>query len=113
MSQQEMQFEGSNRGEPNPSYTGYEGVPPHYTNYSTASFGQKLTPQAIDKTPSAVQRLILAIVSLILWMVMCFLMLIIGYAARANDSYGLLFAFVLILFTALIIVINVVFNRKR
>src|SRR5579859_6561452 len=66
MSQQNMQFEESQRDRPGASYTGYEAVPP-YNNYSTHPYGQKLSAQETGRMPTVGQRLALAIVSLVLW----------------------------------------------
>ena len=109
MSQQEMQFEGSSRHEPNHSYTGYEGVP-HYNNYSTASYGQKLTPQAAF---SSGQRLALAIISIVMLMIMTFGLIGIAIATRVPDWAVIPILFILTLFYAAVVIINIVSNRKH
>lgn len=112
MSQQEMSYQGINRDGPRSFSPGYEAMP-HYTDSFTASYGLKVVPQPVGKTPSALQRLILAVVSLILWMVMCLLLIVLGYATRSDRSFFDLIIFMALpMFTALIVVVNVVFNRK-
>ena len=126
MSQQHMEFDESQRERPGASYTGYEAVPP-YNSYSTHPYGQKLSGNEISKMPSTAQRLALAIVSLVLWIG---LFLTIAAIMSAYAAYGpssgpggyaesvshTLFPFLIIgflIFSVLVILVNVLFNRKR
>jgi hypothetical protein len=111
MSQQEIDRDGSGT-----SYAGYEGVP-HYGGYSANSYGEKLSGQEANRVPTAGQRLALAIVSLSLWMAL-FLIVVIGAAVTSpfNPISRLLYPLLilgLLIFTALVFVINVLFNRKH
>ncbi len=122
MSQQHMEYDESPRERPGASYAAYEGVP-HYNDYSTNTYGQKLTGRETSKIPTAAQRLALAIVSLVLWVA---LFLIIAAIMSAYAAYGppggiepvsrTLFPFLIagfLMFSAIVIVVNVLFNRKR
>lgn len=119
MSQHQQQMDpnemASNRT--TPSYAGYEGVPPHYSDHFTSSYGEKLSEQAQGKTSKAGHRnSLLAIASLVLWLLF-FLFAFFVNAALYRDPMSSLFGpFVfigLLLFTALIIVINIVFYRGK
>ena len=125
MSQQHMQFDESQRERPGASYTGYEAVPP-YNNYSTHPYGQKLTGNEISRLPSTGQRLALAIVSLVLWIVLFLIIAAIMGSYHADffttpggvyeTGSNMLEPFLIAgfaVFTAMVIVINVLFNRKR
>jgi hypothetical protein len=117
MPQEQVNFNQTQRDEPTSYSIGYEEVP-HYKDrdHSFEALGQKLSEQAGDKGPSWGQRLALAIVSLVLFVVMFFG--IIG-VATSNISPGVaeefapVFGFLVIGFFVAVIVINVVFNRKR
>ena len=115
MPQEQVNFNQTQRDEPNSYSIGYEEVP----DYRDASFGAprlKLSEQAGDKGPTSGQRLALAIVSLMLFVVMFFG--IIG-VATANlppgvaEEFAPVFGFLVVGFFVTVIVINVVFNRKR
>ncbi len=123
MSQQHMQSDESQREGPGASYTGYEAVPP-YNSYSTHPYGQKLSGHEISKMPTVGQRLALAIVSLILWIGL--FLTIAAIMASYAPTYGppgvyestsnILFPFLIIgflIFSAIVILVNVLFNRKR
>ena len=123
MSQQNMKFEESQHERPGASYTGYEAVPP-YNSYSTHPYGQKLAGNEISRMPSTAQRLALAIVSLVLWIGLFLTIAAImssyippfGPGGYAQSISNILFPFLIIgflIFSALVILVNVLFNRKR
>ena len=92
-----------------PGYAGdarYEEASP----YSSA--GQKLMLEASGQAPTAVQRLALALVSLGMLMGMSILLTIMATRASAPGWVAFPFLFVLALFTAAAVSINVVFNRR-
>jgi hypothetical protein len=109
MSQQEMRFEELNRGQAEPSYSGYEGAP----HYSPGAYGQKLSATSPSRAPTTAQRLVLALVSLLMLMIMTFGLIFIAMASNASRDgiAGLVFA--LILFFVAVITINGLFNRKH
>ncbi len=78
----------------------------------SSSTGQKLVWEAPGQAPTAVQRLALALVSLGMLMGTTILLTIL--AARASASIWMVFPllFVLTLFAAAVVSINVVFNRR-
>lgn len=77
--------------------------------YSSA--GQKLSGEASGQAPSAVQRLALALVSLGMLMGMTILLSILAVTTSAPGWVAFPLLFVLTLFTAAAVSINVVFNR--
>lgn len=74
--------------------------------------GQKLPGEASDHAPSAVQRLALALVSLGMLMGMTILLTILAGAPSAPSWAVLSLLFVLTLFSAAAVSINVVFNHR-
>ena len=125
MSQKHMEYDESQRERPGASYTAYEGVPP-YNSYSTHPYGQKLTGHEASKIPTAAQRLALAIVSLVLWIALFLIIAAImgsyrpDFSATPGGAYEIsssaLDPFLIAgfaVFTVMVIVINVLFNRKR
>jgi polyferredoxin len=122
MSQQDIDYGESQRERPATSYTGYEGVP-HYNDYSTNAHGQKLSWREASRIPTAAQRLALAIVSLVLWIAL--FLIIAGIMASYRPSFGpggfesisnTLDPFLIVgflMFSAIVILVNVLFNRKR
>jgi hypothetical protein len=73
--------------------------------------GQKLSGEASGQTPTAVQRLALALVSLGMLMGMTILLTILAGAPSAPSWAVFSLLFVLTLFAAAAVSINVVFNR--
>lgn len=123
MSEQHMEFDESQREIPGASYTGYEGVPP-YQNYSTHPYRQKLSAQETGRMPRVGHRLALAIVSLVLWIglfltiaaIMASYVPPFGPNGYAQSISGILFPFLILgflIFSAIVILVNVLFNRKR
>jgi two-component system OmpR family sensor kinase len=115
MSQHMDSRESSGRELP-PSYSSRYEEAPGYNSYATGfglySAGQKLPePTSADK-PTASQRLTLAIVSLVLWVITLFGMVILAIASRAEPSVAIFILLGATLFAALIIVVNIVFNRR-
>ena len=111
MSQQHMEFEpGSGHG--SASYSvGYEEVP--HNSYSSSSIrGQKLLWQDAVMHPTAGQRLALAIVSLVMFLILIFGLVLIAVTTSADAWVVLPILFILILYSALAVIINIVFNRK-
>ena len=76
--------------------------------YSSA--GQKLSGEASGQAPTAVQRLALALVSLGMLMGMSILLIILAVATGAPGWMAFPLLFVLTLFAAAAVSINVVFN---
>jgi predicted neutral ceramidase superfamily lipid hydrolase len=115
MSQQEMDFGRIEQERPGSSYTGYEGV--HHSNdFTNASYGQKLSPQATGKAVPSKQRLALAIVSLVLWVVVFLIAAVsISSISPENPISRIAYPFLilaLLLFSAIVFFINFLFNRK-
>src|SRR5215471_20671423 len=109
--QQQMEFEpGSGHG--SASYTiGDEEVP--HTSYSSSSTrGQKLVWQDAIMHPTAGQRLALAIVSLVMFLILIFGLVLLAITSNAAGWVVLPILFILILYSALAVIINIVFNRK-
>jgi hypothetical protein len=113
MSQQEMDYGEFRHGTPGTGYTGYEGISHDDDKYSTGKYGQKLSDRSSFAAPTTSQRLALAIVSLAMLMVMTFGLLFIGIVTNVSGGgiAGLLF--ILVLFYAAVIVINMLFNRRQ
>ena len=116
MSQQHMNFEETSHNKQTSYGDGYEEVP-HYNTYSSGSFGQKLSGQEVGRTPTTGQRLTLAIVSLVLLLLMFFAIVAVVLFGNLSSDVANKFSPVLgiasVGFIVAIIVINVVFNRKR
>ena len=116
MTQHQMDSGEINRDGPRASYTGYEGVPPT-DSYSSSSWGQKLTVDNSSSPTSSGQRLALAIISLILWVIV---FIIVGLSASSispdNPSSRFLYPFLiaaLLIFSVLVLIINVLFHRRH
>ncbi len=110
MSQHHMDFDpGHRRGSASDS-VGDEEVP--YDSYSSSSSGgQKLSWQDTIMHPTAGHRLTLALVSLVLFTIVIFGLIGIAVATRAPAWAVLPILFILVLFSALAVIINIVFNR--
>ena len=111
MSQQHMEFEpGSGHG--SASYSvGYEELP--HDSYSSSSVrGQKLSWQDAIMHPTAGQRLALAIVSLVMFLILIFGFVLLAITSSAAGWVVLPILFILILYSALAVIINIVFNRN-
>src|SRR5581483_11448236 len=102
MSQQHMEFDESQRERPGASYTGHEA----------------------SRGATAAQRLALAIVSFVLWIALFLIIAAImssyippfGPDGYAQSISNILFPFLIIgflIFSAIVILVNVLFNRKR
>jgi hypothetical protein len=111
MSQQQMEFGPGNRHGSASYSVGYEEVP-HDSYSSSSSRGQKLSWQDAIMHPSAGQRLALAIVSLVMFMILIFGLIGISVATQAPAWVVLPVLFILVLFSAVAVIINIVFNRK-
>lgn len=112
MPQQEMNFSEINRDGPRLSYTGHDGGP-HYADYSSNSYGQKLL---ISKSPTVSQRLILAIISLFLLLLSSVALMLLLLHSGFAFSYGPVQLFLLLalfLFFLATVIINILFNRSH
>jgi hypothetical protein len=111
MSQQHMDFEPGG-GHGSASYSvGYQEVP--HESYSSSSIhGQKLLWQDAVMHPTAGQRLALAIASLVMFLILIFGLVLIAITSNAERWVVLPILFILILYSALAVIINIVFNRN-
>ncbi|HYB02761.1 MAG TPA: hypothetical protein VED37_21210 [Ktedonobacteraceae bacterium] len=111
---QHMEFSESSPERSGYSSGEYEGVPNYnYNDYSSSSKGQKLSGNLVGSIPGTSQRLALAIVSLVLWIL--FFLFVVGVIVTIGSVNQLLEPFLLIgfmIFTALVFLINILFNRK-
>ncbi len=111
----QMDYTERSHEEPSPYATGYQETP-GFNSYATGqgmfSAGQKLSGSA-GKTSTANQRLALAIVSLVLWVITLFGTIVTAIAAHADAAGGVLVLLIMVLFSMLIAVINVVYNRSN
>jgi hypothetical protein len=112
---QHMEFSESSHERSGSSSGGYEGVPTYnYNDYSTSSKGQKLSGYLVDSTPGTGQKLALAIVSLVLWIVL--FLFVVGIIITIGSVNQLLEPFLVLsflIFTAMVFLINIMFNRKH
>jgi len=108
---QQMNFHETNREGPASYSAGYEEVP-LYQDHMTGSFGQKLSGQDTGRGPSSGQRLTLAIVSILALMLMLFA--IAGaLSSHISPAFAPVLGIMAMFFFIAIIVINIVFNRRR
>jgi hypothetical protein len=91
---------------------GYAGDARDEEASAYSSAGQKLSGEASGQAPTAVQRLALALVSLGMLMGTTILLTILATRTSAPGWVAFPFLFVLTLFTAAVVSINVVFNRR-
>ncbi|HEY6408904.1 MAG TPA: hypothetical protein VIY29_15700 [Ktedonobacteraceae bacterium] len=116
MSQQHMDFDETDRKESASYTTGYEEIP-HYGTYSSGSIGQKLSGQDAGGTPTAGQRLALAIVSLVLLFLLIFAIMALALFGNLSpdivSNFSPIIVFTSLGFIAVLIVVNVLFNRRR
>ena len=105
-----MEFEpGSGRS--STSYSvGYEEVP-HNSYPSSSTRGQKLVWQDAVMHPTAGQRLALAIVTLVMFVVLIFGLVLLAITANAAGWVVVPILLILVLYTVLASIINIVFNR--
>ncbi len=108
MSQQEMNYSEINRDKPGFSYGTYEGT----HRYNMYGEGDKLSVPAMGSSLTAGQRLILAIASLVMFMILTFGLVGIAVATQAPGWVVFPILFILVLFTIVSVMINIVFNRK-
>ena len=109
----QMDYREQSHEEPSSYTSGYQETPglnSYATGLGMFSAGQKLSGSA-GITFTAGQRLALAIVSLVLWVITLFGLLAIAIASRADATVGVYVLLVMVLFSVLIAVINVVYNR--
>ena len=102
--QQEMQHQSQ-------LSAGYEGVQPQNPS-AYYLYGQKLSAPISGQAPTPGQRLALAIVSLALFVFLIFGMTILAIGFNASNWVVIPIVFVFILFSAVAITINIVFNRR-
>ncbi len=110
MSQQELDYDGLNRDRPGFSSGAYEGEGAH-RNHSYRD-RDKLSAPLMKTRLTTGQRLALAIVSLAMIMIMTFGLIGIAIATQAAGWIVFPILFILILFTAAAVIINIAFNRK-
>ncbi len=108
MPQQEMDYSEVNRDQPGFSYGIYEDT----HRYNRHAERDKLSVSSMGASLTAGQRLILAIASLVMIMIMTFGLVGIAVATHAPTWVILPILFILTLFTAAAVIINIVFNRK-
>jgi hypothetical protein len=106
MSQQEMSYD---RPESSYRYEGDIGFG-YPSSYSMSE--QKLIPDAPGQAPTVGQRLAAALVSLGMLMGMSALLTILATATRSPGWVAVPLLFVLTLFTAAVVSINVIFHRR-
>ncbi len=107
---QQMEFNpASHHG--SASYSvGYEEVP--HDSSSSSSRGQKLSWQDTTIHATAGQRLALAIVSLVMFMIIIFGLVLLATVSNAAPWVVIPILFIIVLYSTLAVVINIVFNRK-
>jgi hypothetical protein len=105
MSQQEMDYSEISPDRAGFSYGAYEGTYGHHMS------GEKLSFSAARTSATATQRLILAIASLLMFIILTFGLVAVAAASRAEGWVVIPIMLILGLFSAVAIVINVVFNR--
>lgn len=110
MSQQELDYDGLNRDRPGFSSSTYEGEGAH-RNHSYRD-RDKLSAPFMKTGLTSGQRLALAIVSLSMIMAMTFGLIGIAIATQAAGWIVFPILFILVLFTAAAVIINIAFNRK-
>lgn len=110
MSQQELNYDSSNRDRPGYSSSAYEGESAH--RHHSYNDRDKLLAPSTRTELTAGQRLALAIVSLAMIMAMAFGLTGIAVATQAAGWVVFPILFILVLFTAAAVIINIVFNRK-
>jgi len=112
---QHMEFSESSHERSGTSSSGYEGVPNYNSNdYSSSSKGQKLSGYLMGNTSGTGQRLALAIVSLVLWILFfLFVVVIIITIGSVNQLLEPFLIFGFLIFTAMVFLINILFNRQH
>lgn len=106
MPQQEMNYSEMSHDRAGFAYGGYEGTHSHHMS------GEKLSMPAEKALPTATQRLILAIASLLMLMITIFGLTAIAALSNAPDWVVVPILLILMLFSAVAVIINVVFNRR-
>lgn len=106
MSQQEMEYDEMNRARADSSYGRYEGT------HHIGLYGEKLSPPALKASPTAGQRLALAIVSLLMLLILILGLAGIAAASQASTWVIIPILFIYVLFSAVALIINVIFNRR-
>jgi hypothetical protein len=104
--QEEMSYESQG------TVYGYVGDGRFEESSPYSKSGQKLIREASGQAPTAVQRLALALVSLGMLMGMSTLLTILATARSTPGWMAFSFLFVLTLFTAAVVSINIVFHRR-
>ena len=106
MSQQEMNYGEMGRDRPGFAPSGYEGIP------FSSLHGEKLSGSAVGAPPTAGQRLALAIASLAMFIALTFGLIGLAIGTQAPSWVVLPILLILVLFSSLAAIINIVFNRK-
>ena len=110
MSQQELNYHEMTGNQPGASPGTYEGASTHHFH----SYGDrdKLSAPPMRAELSAGQRLALAIVSLAMFLILTFGLVGIAVASHPDGWVVFPIFFILVLYTAAAITLNIVFNRK-
>jgi len=107
MPQQEMNYGETGRDRPGSAYGRSQGIP------FTGIYREKLSGPAGGQAPTASQRLALAIASLAMLMLMTFGLIGIAAATQAPPWVVLPILFILLIFSSVAVIINIVFNCKN
>jgi len=112
---QQMEFSESSHERSGYTSGGYAGDPNYnYNDYSSGSKGQKLSGYLVSNAPGTGQRLALAIVSLVLWILFfLFVVAIIITIGAVNQMIEPFLVIGFLIFTSLVFLINILFNRKQ
>ena len=115
MSQPHMEFDSDYYAESVPYSSGYQEEIPPSKNYATYAYRQKLVAPSTDLHITAGQRLALAIVSLSFFVFI--LLVFLGLGFKVDNSgislYVFVVLFVLVLYSVVALLINLVFNRRH
>jgi uncharacterized membrane protein (DUF485 family) len=124
VSQQEMQFENTPHSETKTYDNGYEAFPHYNNDDESIPFSQKIGWQGEQNTPENAHlrehrlnlRIGMAITSLALWMIFFFIGLAIILNNPNNPTASIIQPFIIMglgVFTVLIILANILINRKK
>ncbi|HET9922103.1 MAG TPA: hypothetical protein VFQ30_19875 [Ktedonobacteraceae bacterium] len=105
MSQQEMGYSEMNSERAESMYGRYEG-------HSSPIYGEKLSISPGGSPATAGQRLALAIASLVMLMILIFGLIFVAAAMQAPNWAVIPILFILVLFSSIVVIINMVFNRR-
>lgn len=110
MSQQELGYHGLTNDQPGLSSGTYKSEGTYHSHLYADRDKLSVPPMRAELT--AGQRLVLAIVSLVMFLILTFGLIGIAVATHVPSWAVFPILFILVLFTALAITLNIVFNRK-